>query len=394
MPDNRLKIFVQTASDRLEYLGRELSALGYDAELVDSVGYNLNAGMLDVIRLNMTLRTAQRVLIEIAKFRADDPGMLYAELLKIPWESYIPIDGYVCVTSSAHNIHIKDTSYASRKAKDAIVDRIRNKTGVRPQSGPLRDKTVVHLYWHERDAVIYLDTSGEPLGRRGYRLKGLEAPMEETLAASVVMASGWPDESIVNFINPMCGSGTIAIEAAMAAHNIAPGLSRRNYGFMHISGFDRVEYEKLRVELEKAAQIKKSKSKIIATDIDSIAIKTSKENASRAGVLDHIDFRTCDFADTPLPDGGGVVVMNPPYGERMGEENELSGLYKRIGDYFKQTCGPMGYTGYIFTCNLNLAKRIGLRTGRRMIFKSGPLDCRLLKYELYEGSRKGITLSI
>jgi putative N6-adenine-specific DNA methylase len=263
------------------------------------------------------------------------------------------------------------------------VDRIREKRGRRPDAGPLRDRAVAHLYWKDDRAAVYLDTSGEPLSRRGYRKHPMAAPMQETLAAAVVTATGWDGSGA--FVNPMCGSGTLAIEAALIGLGIAPGLLRENFGFMHLLGFDRGLWGRLRTEAEQAAR-KRPSGRIIATDIDPRAAAAAKENARLAGVEQCIEFAVCDYAATPVPEGGGVVVVNPEYGERLGEEEALVPVYRGIGDLFKQRC--QGYRGYVFTGNAALAKQVGLKPKRSMPFFNSGIECRLLEYELYAGTKR------
>jgi putative N6-adenine-specific DNA methylase len=242
---------------------------------------------------------------------------------------------------------------------------------------------VVHLYWKDEQAAIYLDTSGEPLSRRGYRKIPLAAPMQETLAAAVVLATGWDGSR--NFINPMCGSGTLAIEAALIALHRAPGLLRDNFGFMHIKGWNERLWGELREKAKKEARTSLP-GRIITTDINPAAVEAARKNAATAGVEHLIEFGVCDYADTPVPEGVGVIVLNPEYGERMGEVAKLEGVYKGIGDFFKQKC--LGYTGYVFTGNPALAKKVGLKPNRSLPFFNSGIECRLLEYELYEGTRK------
>ncbi len=323
------------------------------------------------------------MLFPVAEFKANNADELYRELSAVAWEEQVPEDGYLCVTSSVDNPSIRDSRFASLKCKDAIVDRIKEKRGKRPDSGPERDRSVVHLYWKDDHCVVYLDTSGETLSRRGYRKIPLTAPMQETLAAAVVLASGWNGEG--NFINPMCGSGTLAIEAALIALRRPPGLLRSNFGFMHIKRFNESLWNEVREKAKKQAE-KGLSGRIIATDIRPDAVEAARKNAATAGVEHLIEFGVCDYADTPLPDGGGVIVLNPAYGERMGEAATLEGTYKGIGDFFKQKC--RGYTGYVFTGNPGLAKKVSLKPKQSIPFFNSGIECRLLEYELYEGTRK------
>ena len=365
------------------YLKAELIALGFPIRAELEAGVETSGTLTDAMRLNLLLHTGNRVLLELDRFTARQPDDLYSRIQTLPWEQIIPDNGYFTVTSFINTPAIRDSRFANVKTKDAIVDRIRARTGVRPDSGNERSGTVVFLYWNQGDAKLYIDTSGEALSRRGYRKIPMAAPMAETLAAAVVSATGWTGEG--NFINPMCGSGTLAIEAALLAQGRPPGLLRSNYGFMHVKGFDDTEWQKIRQEARVLPK-RKFTGRIIATDIHPDAVEAARQNARTAGVEQLIEFATCDFSDTPLPEGGGVVRFNPEYGERMGEEVELEPVYRRIGDFFKQKC--MGYTGHVFTGNLILGKKIGLRSSRRILFFNANIECRLLAFKLYEGTKR------
>lgn len=365
------------------FLKQELLILDFPVLSENLSGVETEGSLDDAMRLNLFLRTGHRVLFVLKEFTAGNADELYHALHAIAWERHIPEDGYLCITSSVENPTIKDSRFASLKCKDAIVDRIKETCGKRPDSGPERDRSVVHLYWKEDRCTVYLDTSGEPLSRRGYRKIPLGAPMQETLAAAVVLATGWNGER--NFINPMCGSGTLAIEAALIGLDRAPGLLRGDFGFMHLKGFNEALWNELRDEVRKEAK-KNLSGTIIATDISPHAIDAAKKNAATAGVEQCIEFSACNFPDTPLPENDGVIVMNPEYGERMGEIHELETTYKNIGDYFKQKC--RGFSGYVFTGNPALAKKVSLKPKRTFQFFNSGIECRLLEYELYEGTRK------
>ena len=377
------KILITCPKGIPPFLKQELLALNFPILSEAVAGVETEGTLDDTQRLNLHLRTGHRVLFVLKEFSANDADSLYRELVRIPWEEHIAADGYLCVTSSVETPSIRDTRFASLKCKDAIVDRIKEKRGARPDSGPERDRSVVHLYWKEDRCIIYLDTSGESLSRRGYRKIPLAAPMQETLAAAVVLATGW--QGTGNFINPMCGSGTLAIEAALVALDRAPGLLRSNFGFMHITGYNEPLWRELREEARKRSK-KDLPGRIIATDIDPSAIEAAKKNAVTAGVEHLIDFGVCDYAATTIPEDGGIVVMNPEYGERMGEAAQLEPVYKGIGDFLKQKCGR--YTGYVFTGSPSLAKKVSLKPKRSIPFFNSGIECRLLEYELYEGSRK------
>lgn len=365
-------------------LADELRALGYPVTAELPAAVETRGTLRDCMRMNLFLRTAHRVQYTLKEFTAADADRMYAQVHMVPWEQWIAPDGYVSISSHVtNNDSIRDTRYANVRVKDAIVDRMRAKCGRRPDSGPDDTGTVVFLHWNGDACKLYLDTSGEPLNRRGYRKLPCKAPMQETLAAAAILATDWRGQG--HFVNPMCGSGTLAIEAALIALNSAPGLMRENFGFMHVPGYDPADWDALLDEAE-GAECGELEFRIIATDIDRPTAEAAYKNAKEARVERYIEFGACDFAETPVPEGGGIVIMNPPYGERLGDKNELGPMYGAIGDYFKNKCG--GYTGYIFTGNPDLAKQVGLRTRRKVPFYSAKIECRLLEYELYDGTRK------
>jgi len=337
----------------------------------------------EAMGLNLRLRTAHRVLLRLHSFRADGPDDLYRAVTAFPWEDILTDRGYFSVTATVRNPAIRDSRYAVLRVKDGIADRFYRKTGSRPDSGAARLKTVFHLHWLEKEASLFLDTSGEPLSKRGYRKRPWKAPMAETLAAAAIQASRWDRNS--HFVNPMCGSGTLAIEAALAALGRPAGRTRDNFGFMHVLGFSEKAWRRI---LEDARKEERHSLpfKIIATDRDPEAVAAATENARSAGVSGHLTFSVCPFEETEVPPGSGIIFMNPEYGERMGDSARLGEIYRRIGDFLKGK--GQGYRGYVFTGNPDLAKSVGLRSRRRIPFFNGPIECRLLEYELYEGSRK------
>ncbi|WP_129716909.1 class I SAM-dependent RNA methyltransferase [Pedobacter sp. SYP-B3415] len=381
---NKSKVII-TCNKRLSpYLQTEVKDLGYEIVRSFTTGVELNITLTDCIRLNLNLRCASQILYSLQQFKAAGPDALYQEVVKMEWEELIDFAGYFSVTSNVDNPQINTPLFANLKVKDAIADRIKEKKGMRPNSGSDANKAVVHLYWKNDEAEIFIDTSGETLAKHGYRKIPGKAPMLEALASGVIYASKWDRKS--PFVNPMCGSGTLAIEAALIATNRSPGLFRMNYAFMHIIGYDEQVFFEERRRL-KDQVIKDPHLKIVATDLSDDAIDVSRRNARTAGVETLITFETCDFARTEVPQGdGGVVIFNPEYGERLGVHSKLEATYKRMGDFMKQEC--KGYSGYIFTGNPDLAKRIGLKASRKIEFYNGKLDCRLLEYELYEGTRR------
>ncbi len=279
------RILITCAKGITPFLKEELLLLGFPVLAETIAGIATEGTSDDTLRLNLLLHTGHRVLFLIREFAARDAEALYRSVSEIAWEEYIAEDGYVCVTSSVDNPSIRDSRYANVKCKDAIVDRIKEKRGQRPDSGPAKDRTVVNLYWKDGSCALYFDTSGEPLSRRGYRKIPMTAPMQETLAAAVIRATGWNGSG--HFINPMCGSGTLAIEAALAGLNRAAGILRDNFGFMHLKGFKESLWNDLRAQAKKEAK-KTLDCRIIATDIRREAVEAAKKKCCyrRCGASD------------------------------------------------------------------------------------------------------------
>jgi len=375
------KVFITCKDRSVSYLEQEIRELGFFPVEISRTGIEILASLEECMDLNLHLRTASHVLYEIKSFYLRNADDIYRRFKAIPWEEYLDVDGYFSVNSVAENESITTPLIVNVKVKDAIVDRFRELKGRRPDSGSDFSGLVIQVYWKETQAIVYLNTSGETLAKHGYRKIPGKAPMMEALAAATIYASEW--NTRVPFINPMCGSGTLAIEAALMASKRYPGLYRDHYSFQHILGYDEETFQAKKRKLENKI-IANPGVKIIASDISLQAITFARENAAFAGVEDLIDFQTGDFAETEIPEKPrGVIMFNPEYGERLGDLTELEETYKRMGDFMKQNCA--GYRGYIFTGNLDLAKKVGLKASRRIEFWNGTIDCRLLKYDMYAG---------
>jgi 23S rRNA (guanine2445-N2)-methyltransferase / 23S rRNA (guanine2069-N7)-methyltransferase len=363
----------------------ELQALGYPPQEVSPTSVGIEGDLRDAMRLNLWLRSANRVLFEVAGFEVDSPDDLHAAVRELPWELWLRRDVPFHVHGVAQHDTVHDPRFALLRVKDAIADRFVDATGARPDSTSSPDGAAcVALFWKDARAQIFLDTSGVPLAHRGYRWRAWTAPLRESLAASILLATGWPREPAEAFIGPMCGSGTLAIEAAWIAQHRAPGLEREDYAFLRLNGVDTDTWAALKAEA-RAQFTPAPRTWIAASDIDAQAIACARENAGRAGVESLIRFHTCEFRDTPLPKPPALVLMNPEYGERLGAEERLVTLYEAIGTYFKDRC--QGLRAAVFTGNLPLGRRIGLRPVRRTAMWNGDIECRLLEFDLYAGTR-------
>lgn len=392
-------IIISCAKQLSRWTSAEVVALGYKPIDERENMVVVRGDMRDVMKLNLRLRTAHRVLVPLLRTECRNIKDLYHAVNSIDWENLLDDDGYFTVSSVVHNDTIRDTRIPSLYTKDAIVDRVRDKCHRRPDCGRENHGAAVFVYWERSEATIYLDTSGEPLSKRGYRRIPGSAPMQETLAAACILAMGW--EGKTPFVSPMCGSGTPAIEAAMIAMNKAPGSLKGHFAFQSIKGYTRIipgesapriaplqrtgaSPEQIWKEMVLSAREEEKKTdlpRIIATDISPEAVDNAHLNAIAAGVAQYIEFSACDFADTPIPKNcpPGCVFFNPEYGIRLGDPEELAPIYARIGEFMSAKC--QGWTGALITGNPDLAKLVNLYYKNRVPFYNGPIDCRLFIYE-------------
>lgn len=380
--DAKYPLHVSCFKGLSEYLAGEIVAAGLEVAAARETSVETRGSLLEAMRLNLRLRTALNVNLLLGEFECATPDELYLAVRGLPWEEIIPVGGRFTVDGRIDTAAVDNTMFAALRAKDAIADRMTEKLGARADSGPEKDGAVVALFWRDGRAWVYLNTSGRKLSDRSYRQAQVSAPLRESLAAGIMLATGY--DGSVPLVCPMCGSGTLAIEAALLAAGRAPGLLRGNFGFMHLVGFPEEKWKALRREEQRSPR--REPAPIVVSDIDPAAVEAARANAKTAGVDRFMEFRVCDFAETPVPPGGGVIVMNPEYGRRLGEVRELEKLYPRIGDWLKKSCP--GYSGFVFTGNLELAKKVGLKPKRRLMFWNAKIECRLLEYELYAGSRE------
>ena len=372
------QFFATTAKGVEEVLAAELVRLGVSEVTPVGGGVRFAGGMEAAYRANLWLRSASRVLMPLAEFACETPEELYQGARAVPWTEYLTPSMTLAVDCNLRDSALTHSGFVALKTKDAIVDELRDRCGSRPNVDTKDPDLRVNVRLFRNRCTLSLDCSGTPLDRRGYRLDRHEAPLKENLAAALVELSGW--DGSTPFLDPMCGTGTIAIEAALKALRIPPGLLRTGFGFQRWPGFDRGLWDRL-VDEARQGMLSALPAPVLGSDISHSAVAMAHENARRAGVGGVLSLGRGEIAELSAPAGPGVLIFNPPYGKRLGEEEALKPLYKEIGDVMKKRC--KGYTAYLFTGNLELAKSVGLKASRRIVLYNGPIECRLLKYEMY-----------
>lgn len=370
--------FATTAKGLEQVLAEELRSLGMEVLAIPAGGVSFRGSRADGYRACLWLRTAGRILQPIASFACRSAEMLYSEIYALPWSDYLTLDMTIAVDAKVRNSQLNHSRFVALKTKDGIVDKLRNQFGQRPNVDAGSPDLRINVHLANDCATVSLDLAGDGLHRRGYRQDLTAAPLRETLAAGLIGLTGWRDDE--PFVDPMCGSGTLPLEAAMRATRMAPGLLGRSYGFERWPDLDRDLWKQIQAEAREAVAPSPSAA-ILGADHDSRALQTACSNAARTGLGDAITWRRSDFANLQPPGSTGTLLVNPPYGERLDDAQALLPLYRSIGDTLKQRW--TGWTAWVFTGNLELAKRIGLKATRRIVLYNGPIECRLLKYELY-----------
>ena len=369
-----------------EVLADELRQLGATIEHVGSRAVEFSGDKELLYKAVLWSRTAMRLLRPFADFDAPDERALYDEVYAIDWQRFIQPGQTFAITAVVHKSSFEHSLYVAQLTKDAIVDQFRARTGERPSVDVRQPDIRLHLRMLENEVILSLDAAGDSLHRRGYRRGTNEAPLNEVLAAGLVLLSGWDRKSPL--LDPLCGSATILTEAGLLAQRVAPGLFHQGkFGFENWPDFDTQLWAKVRAEAE-AQRLAEPQAYLAGSDLDPRVLDQAAANIAAAGLDDCIRLAVRDVrAAYPPPDQlPGLVITNPPYGERIGEEAAMDALYKTIGDALKTNF--QGYEAFVFTGNLEAAKAIGLKVSRRIPLFNGPIDCRLLKYELYRGSRR------
>ncbi len=372
--------FFATCARGLEALtASELAEFGATAIAPTRAGVAFEGSLEVGYRACLWSRVASRILLGLGDFPAPDQDALYAGIHAIDWREHLRADSTLAVSFTEIESCITNTHFGALKTKDAIVDRMREETGERP-SVDLEDPSLrVHVHLDNQTAKVSIDLSGGSLHLRGYRRPGAPAPLKENLAAAILLLADWPSRAKKGapLFDPMCGSGTFLVEAAMIAADRAPGLGRKRFGFERLPSFD----EKLWSGLIEEARAREDQTKIpplFGSDIDPQAVRATEVNLDRAFLRKYVQLETRNFVDIlPPPGPPGMLVMNPPYGERLGEEADLGQLYTDIGDVLRRRF--LGWTAFVLSGNLSLIKQIGLKSSRRETVYNGAIECRLLE---------------
>ncbi len=328
-------------------------------------------------RANFQLRTAIRVLKTIKRFRATTADEVYEAVKAIDWTEYLDLNTTFAVDSVVYSTEFRHSKFVAYKVKDAIVDQFREKTGERPNIRITNPDLQLHIHIAEFDCTLSMDSSGESLHRRGYRQESVEAPLNEVLAAGIIMLTGWNGEC--DLIDPMCGSGTIAIEAALIARGIAPGVYRQGYAFEKWSDFDETLFRKI---YEDESNERTFEHHIYGYDINHNAVAIANTNVKAAGLSKEITVTQQDFKDFTQPEQKSLIITNPPYGERISAP-DLLGLYKMIGERLKHQF--VGNDAWILSYREECFDQIGLKPSLRTPLFNGSLECELRKYQLFDG---------
>jgi 23S rRNA (guanine2445-N2)-methyltransferase / 23S rRNA (guanine2069-N7)-methyltransferase len=390
MPAAVHSFFATTAKGMESLLELEVQELGGQSISATRAGVSFKGTLEIAYRLCLWSRIANRVLLPLGRFSAPTPEKLYGGVKSIRWPDHVPRAGTIAVDLSAAQSQITHTHFGALKVKDAIVDQLRSVQGERPSIDVKRPDVRVNVYLNQDEATVSIDLSGDSLHKRGYREDGAFAPLKENLAAAILMNTRWR-EAVRNhhpdsftLLDPMCGSGTLPIEAAMIAADIAPGTGRDYYGFLSWLGHDAALWERLLDESrDRVVRDRKKLPRIVGYDADFRAVRIAIANVERAGLRQSIHIEKRELTDCEKPSERGILVVNPPYGERLGEVEELRGLYTSLGDTMKKKF--QGWDGYVFTSSPELSKEIGLKPSRKIVLFNGAIECRLFRYELFGG---------
>lgn len=377
------QIIAKTSFGLEDVLIEELKALGVKEWEKGNRTVTFSGNKEQLYKANLWLRTASRLILPFKEFDIESNDELYQKIKDIDWESLFDVHQTFAIDSTIFSPLYNNTKYAALKAKDAIADRFRAKFDKRPNVDIGHPDLRIHLHISaENRCTLSLDSSGDPLFKRGYKDSMSPAPIKENLAAGLILLSGWDKQS--NFIDLMCGSGTLLIEGALIAYNIPPNLNRSIFGFMNWKTYDKPLFDRI---VQEASNKKVDFNfKIIGVDFDNRVLGMCRTNIAAAGLTDKIELHKKDFVDFEAPQLKGIIISNPPYGERMGEK--VDALYKAFGDNLKKRYD--GWNGWLISSNIKALKQVGLRPSKKIKLFNGNLECRFMKYEMYRGTKKNV----
>lgn len=364
-------------------LAAELTACGASAVKAADGGAHFAGPFTLAYEVNLQSRIASRVLWRVAASRYRTDEDIYRAALALPWPRWFAVEQTIRVNLSAVRSPLKSLDFATLRIKDAVCDAFRKHGGTRPSVDTQTPDVRIHAFLTADEMTLYLDTSGEPLFKRGYRTATGDAPLRENLAAGIIRLSGWDGRE--PFFDPMCGSGTLLVEAALMALNIAPG-SRRSFAFERLKNFDAAHWQKLKAAHSVNADASTAMLPIFGSDLYGDELKHARANITAAGLADRIQLKQANVLEVPAPAANGVIVTNPPYGVRLSDDDTLADFYPQLGNALKQRF--TGWRAYILTGDPQLPKRIRLSASKRTVLYNGALECRLLEYKLISGSMR------
>lgn len=363
-----------------EVLAKELRAIGIDDLTVHRRAVSFRGTTHDLYRANFHCRTAIRILKPIYHFTARNEEELYGQAKKFDWSTIMDISHKFAVDGVVNSETFTHSRYVALKLKDAIADQFRDNTGRRPFVDPKKPHIQLHIHISGQECTVLLDSSGDSLHRRGYRQLQDVAPLNEVLAAGLILLSGWDDSK--PFVDPMCGSGTLLIEAALIARGIPPGVFRKEFGFENWLDFDKELFERV---FNDDSTERESSALILGGDLSKRAIEITRENLKSAGLQRFIEVQHSSIFDLTPPETAGVVITNPPYGERLKKE-QLDIFYRQVGDCFKQKYS--GWDIWMLAGNTDALKSFGLHPSRTISLLNGTIECKFQRFSMYKGSMK------
>lgn len=378
--EKEFELIAKTFMGLEQVLAQELTQLGANNVQIGRRVVTFTGNKEIMYRANFQLHTAIRILKPIAHFKAKSADDMYNEVSKIDWSLYIEKGKTFSVDSVVYSDEFTNSRFVTYKVKDAIVDQFRERTGTRPNISVTNPDIRLNIHVAEFDATLSLDSSGESLHRRGYRQESVEAPLNEVLAAGMILMTGWKGET--DFIDPMCGSGTLPIEAALIARNISPGVFRKEFAFEKWPDFDKDLFDEI---YNDESQEREFEYHIYGYDVDMKCVNTAKLNVTAAGLSKDITIAHQDFKDFKQPEEKSIIIMNPPYGERISTPN-LLGTYKMIGERLKHNF--MDNEAWILSYREECFRQIGLKPSIKIPLYNGSLECEYRRYQMFDGKMK------